>query len=110
MSAQVIAFTTVGKFDVAEKLAHHLVEHRLAACVNILGPVSSVFRWKGKVEVAEERILLIKTVRDNLEQIRLTIRDISDYELPELLVLDIDEGDESYLNWLSAQCALLPDG
>ena len=110
MSAQVIALTTVDRFDVAERLAHELVERRLAACVNILGPARSIYRWKGAVEVTEEKLLIIKTVQDNLERVRDTITRMSSYELPEFVVLDITDGDENYLNWLSAQCASVPEG
>lgn len=101
----ILVLTSVEKFDTAEALARRLVERRLAASVDILGPVRSFYRWKGAVVVAEERMLQIKTVRDNLERVREAIRDGSGYELPEMLVVDVAGGDEAYLNWLGAQCA-----
>ena len=104
MSGVILVITTVEKFDVAEALARTLIDRRLAACVNILGPVRSIYRWKGAIEVAEERVLHIKTVRDNLNRVREAIRDGSGHEMPEMLVLDVAEGDEAYLNWLTAQC------
>ena len=92
-------------FQLAESLARTLVERRLAACVNILGPLRSFYRWQDKVAVTEERVLQIKTVRDNLDRVRVAIKDGAGYEMPEVLVLDVAEGDEAYLNWLTAQCA-----
>jgi periplasmic divalent cation tolerance protein len=84
----------------ADKIASALVEHRLAACVNILPGVSSVYRWKGSVERASEIILLIKTRRPLLAQVQAEIERLHSYELPELIALPIVDGSERYLEWL----------
>jgi periplasmic divalent cation tolerance protein len=100
--------TTVAGRDTSYSLAHTLVERRLAACVNVLGPGQSVYRWKGKVETSEEYVLLIKTVREDVERLRMAVREGSGYELPEFISFDITGGDETYLNWMTAQCASAP--
>jgi periplasmic divalent cation tolerance protein len=108
MAGVIMVYTAVEKFELAEALAQSLVERRLAACVNVLGPARAYYRWKGKVEETEERVLLIKTVRDNLDRVREAIKAGAGYEMPEMLVVDVADGDEAYLNWLTAQCAPAP--
>ena len=94
--------------ETSHRLAQTLVERRLAACVNVVGPAHSVYRWKGALETSEEYVLLIKTVREHVERLRLAIREGSGYELPEFITFDISGGDETYLNWMTAQCAAAP--
>jgi len=96
-----IVLTTTGSAELAEKIAAALVERRLAACVNIVGPLRSVYRWQGQVERAEERLLLIKTTAERFQAVRATIRELHTYELPEVLAWPITQGDESYLAWLA---------
>jgi len=97
-----LALTTCGSRDIAERLAGTLVERRLAACVNVLPGVSSVYRWQGSIARDDEVLLLIKTAQQRLDAVGATIREISGYELPELVTLEIS-GDPDYLAWVAAE-------
>jgi len=81
-------------------MARTLVEDRLAACVNIVGGVDSVYRWKGAVEEAAEILLLIKTSVEKLDALEAAVRRLHSYDVPEFLILQIDGGSVAYLNWL----------
>jgi periplasmic divalent cation tolerance protein len=96
----VIVLTTVGERDDAGGLAHQLVEHRLAACVNILGGVRSIYRWKGRVTDDQEQVLLIKTVDARLEALHVFFVDNHPYEVPEFIVLDPGAMSDAYRDWL----------
>jgi periplasmic divalent cation tolerance protein len=103
MTDKRIVFTTTGSREEADKIASDLVQRSLAACVNVLGPVASTYRWQGKVECAEEFLLLIKTTAAAVERVRGAIRELHSYELPEFVVLPIEAGSEAYLEWI-AKC------
>ena len=92
---------------VADQLAHVLVESRLAACVNILSPCRSVYRWQGEVETAVEFPLLIKSTAANYAALENLIRQHHPYDVPEIIALPVERGLPEYLNWLSAET--LPD-
>src|SRR5271166_4779762 len=98
-----IVLTTIGSKDGAEKLAQQLLERRLAACVNIVGPIRSVYRWKDKIEHEEEYLLLIKTTTGQTARLQAAFKELHSYELPECVELAIDGGSEAYLAWLTAQ-------
>jgi periplasmic divalent cation tolerance protein len=98
-----VVLTTVGLKDVAEKLAAQLVERRLAACVNIVGPIRSIYRWKHKVQNESEYLLIIKTTVKHAEHLRSAFKELHPYELPECVQLTIEGGSEEYLNWLAAE-------
>ena len=101
MSADaVVAFSTVARVEDAEHIAHELVERRLAACVNILPGVTSVYRWKGQVEKDQELLLVIKTARPRLEALRKAVLALHPYEVPELVALAVEDGHPPYLDWL----------
>jgi periplasmic divalent cation tolerance protein len=85
----------------AEKLAHALIDQRLAACINILSPCRSVFRWKGKVEDAEEFPMLIKTTRERYPALERAIRAGHPYELPEIIAVPLAAGLPAYLDWVA---------
>lgn len=91
--------TTTANMDEAKRIAHTLVEKRLAACVNI-HPVVSVYRWGGKTEEDEEISLSIKSTSRNFEEIRKTIRALHSYELPAIVSRKM-EGDPDYLHWIA---------
>lgn len=85
----------------ASGLARALVEERLAACVNLLPPMESVFRWDGKVDRETERQLLIKTSRDRVDALWERLRELHPYDVPEFLVLPIVDGNAAYLKWIA---------
>lgn len=95
-----LVLTTTGSRDEAERLAHALVEQRLAACVNIIPGLTSVYRWKGQVESADEVLLLMKTTASNLQRLEESVRALHSYEVPEILVIQPDSASEAYLQWL----------
>jgi periplasmic divalent cation tolerance protein len=87
----------------ADKLARVLVDERLAACVNVLSPCRSVYRWKGAVEDAEEFPVLIKTTRERYPQLEAAIRKNHPYELPEIIALQLAAGLPAYLDWVASE-------
>ena len=97
----VIALTTLPADGDAEQLAQRLVEEKLAACVSILPPMRSVYRWKGAVERADERQLLIKTTTERVAELEARLRQLHPYDVPEFIVLPITQGSAPYLSWLS---------
>ena len=89
----------------AERLADALIEKRVAACVNILAPCRSVYRWKGAVQHDEEHPLLIKTAAERYPDLEAAIRAAHPYELPEIIAVPIERGLPAYLEWLAAEAA-----
>ncbi len=101
MSGALVVLCSIGSADDAEHLARALVERRLAACVNVVPGVVSLYRWKGRVERDEERLLVIKTRAERFEELRDALVALHPYELPELIALPVSAGHEPYLAWLS---------
>jgi len=99
---KIVILTTVDSEDLALKLASGLVEGRLAACVNIISPVRSVYRWKDQVCDDKEMVLMIKTVAHLFNEIRDFIRENHSYELPEIIALPVAAGEEKVLDWITA--------
>jgi periplasmic divalent cation tolerance protein len=95
-----IVLTTLGAGADAAALARALVEERLAACVNVIGPVTSIYRWNGKVEQDAEQQLVIKTTAARLEALEARVRALHPYAVPEFLVLTAAGGSEAYLAWV----------
>jgi periplasmic divalent cation tolerance protein len=104
MDAALIVFSTCANREEAERIALTLVNERLAACVNIMPPVQSVYRWQGAVERAEEWMLLIKTTTARFAHLRDRLETIHSYDTPEIIAANITEGSERYLRWLREQC------
>jgi periplasmic divalent cation tolerance protein len=104
-----IVLSTCANREEAERIAHSLVEQRLAACVNILPGVHSVYRWQGAVETAAEVLMLIKTSPAHVRKVQSTIGSLHSYETPEFLVFSISAGSEAYLAWLGASLDLAPE-
>jgi len=100
MTDKRIILSTAGSEEEARRIAQALVERRLAACVNIVGPIHSLYRWKGAVESASEHLLIIKTTSTAFPRVRDAIRELHSYELPECVMLTIEAGDEGYLRWI----------
>jgi periplasmic divalent cation tolerance protein len=97
-----IILSTCADREQAERIAHRLLELGLAACINILPGVQSIYRWQGSIESATEVLLLIKTRTALIREVQSTIASLHSYEVPEFLVLPISHGSESYLAWLEA--------
>ena len=101
MTDKRIVLTTTGSEDEARKIAHALVDRQLAACVNIVLQIESVYRWQGKVESAREWLLLIKTSAEKFSAVRDAIRELHSYDLPECIALAIEDGSPGYLQWIA---------
>jgi periplasmic divalent cation tolerance protein len=101
-SAFVIVLSTFPSDQDPIPLAQALVDEQLAACVNILPPMRSVYRWEGKVEHADEHQLIIKTRAERVEALKERLAGLHPYDVPELLVLSISDGSPRYLQWLHA--------
>src|SRR5579872_353400 len=106
MTNQRIVLTTAGSEEEAQTIARHLVEHRLAACVNIVSQVKSFYRWQGKVEESHEWLLFIKTTAAAFDQVREAISKIHSFDVPECLCLTIEAGSAEYLEWLAQSVAV----
>ncbi len=97
-----LAVTTVEKKADALRIADLLISERLAACVNIVPGITSLYRWKGRTVKAREYLLIIKTRTDLVQRLGKRIREVSPYDLPEFIVVDRIQGDREYLDWISA--------
>ena len=107
MSALVV-LTNLPDRTAAEKLAASLIEQRVAACVNILAPCRSVYRWQGAVQNDEEHPMLIKTTTERYAALEAAIRAAHPYDLPEIVALPIERGLPAYLNWIATETAATP--
>jgi periplasmic divalent cation tolerance protein len=95
-----VVISTVGTIREGERISRILVREGLAACVNIIPRVKSIYSWKGKVCEEKEALLVIKTVRPRIDKIIKNIKALHTYEVPEILVFKAEKGEKSYLNWL----------
>jgi periplasmic divalent cation tolerance protein len=100
MSGKRIVLTTAGSEEEARKIATALVERRLAACVNIIPQVTSIYRWQGKVEESGEWLLIVKTTAEAFANVQAAIAQLHSYEVPECIALAIDDGSPNYLKWI----------
>jgi periplasmic divalent cation tolerance protein len=96
----VVALSTVGRAEDAERIGRELVERRLAACVNVVPGLTSIYRWKGAIESESERLLVIKTRRERIDDLKTALVSLHPYEVPELVVLPIEGGHAPYLAWI----------
>jgi len=103
MTDKIVVLSTCDSEERAKSLAHTLVEKQLAACVNIIPGARSIYRWQGKVESAEEWVLLIKSRRDLFEALKEALALQHSYEVPEVIALPIVDGSEAYLAWLDRE-------
>lgn len=100
MTDKRIVLSTAGTEEEARKIARYLVERQLAACVNIVPQIESIYRWQGKIESSREWLLLIKTTAANFSQVRDAIGELHSYDLPECIALSIEDGSADYLRWI----------
>jgi len=98
----IIVFNTCNSADLASSMAESLVSNKLAACVNIINNVESVYQWQGKIEHDKEILLIIKTRQSLFSQIEKVIQALHDYELPEIIAVPIEAGQQKYLNWIQS--------
>ncbi len=97
-----LIYCTCPNADVAARIARHLVSERLAACVNILPGVCSVYQWQGEIETAEEHLLLIKSPQAGYVAIEAAIKALHPYEIPEIIAVSIENGSADYLQWIDS--------
>ena len=101
MTDKFVVLVTCSTPAEAQRIARAVVNARLAACVNILpGAVQSIYRWKGKIEFARERLLLIKTSRKRLVKLRSAVESLHSYDVPEFIAIPIAAGSPRYLSWI----------
>jgi periplasmic divalent cation tolerance protein len=97
-----IVLTTAASPEEANRLARILVEERLAACVTLIPGVQSIYRWEGQIQASAEMMLLLKTGPNQLEALEARLHELHSYQTPEFLVLPVESGSSSYLEWLNS--------
>jgi periplasmic divalent cation tolerance protein len=108
VTGPVVVLTALGAQLDAERIASALVEERLAACVNLVPGITSIYRWKGTVEREPELILVIKTLAERIDALKARLLELHPYELPEVVVIPIVGGHGAYLEWMAQQVRPLP--
>ncbi len=103
MTDKIVVLSTCGSEDEAERIARGLVDARVAACVNIVPGLRSIYRWKGAVEDAGEWLLLIKTRRDRFAELQTQLRRLHSYEVLECIALPVIDGSGAYLGWIDSE-------
>lgn len=101
MTDKVVILVTAANRDECKKIARHLVEKRLAACVNISQPIESVYRWEGQIAEEGEFLLIIKSIRELFSEIKTEISKVHSYHTPEIICLPVIDGSRNYLQWIS---------
>jgi periplasmic divalent cation tolerance protein len=105
MTDKIVVLTTCDSEEQALRLARHLIERKVAACVNVIPGARSIYRWKDQIEEAAESVLVIKSRRDLFPALRLEIEKLHSYEIPEIVALPIVDGSVAYLGWLDHELA-----
>jgi len=100
MPDPIVVFVTCGSEEEALKIANALVKAHLAACVNLIAPIRSIYRWEGKIWDEKEWLLIIKTQKQRFEALEKRVRSLHSYSVPEIISLPITEGSSAYLNWI----------
>ena len=108
MTDKIVVFSTCSSEDEAVRIGRALVEAQLAACVNILPPIRSIYRWKDAVENAAEWLLIIKTKRELFTPLSAKLRSIHSYEVPEAIAIPIVDGLSDYLDWIGRETLQSP--
>ena len=102
--SEIVVFSNVDSQEKAESIALKLVENRLAACVNIIPNIKSIYRWEGGIQNESESTMIIKTVDEKYDDLEKAIKELSGYEVPEIIAVDIKKGLKEYLGWLNKEC------
>jgi periplasmic divalent cation tolerance protein len=102
MTDAIQVITTIGTREEADKLARDLVARRLAACVQVAGPITSTYRWQGNIETSQEWSLVIKSLQSKYAPLEAAIRELHPYDVPEILAVTVVAGQPDYLDWLAA--------
>jgi periplasmic divalent cation tolerance protein len=105
MTDKIVVFSNCGSATEARKIARHLVELHLAACVNIVPAVHSIYQWQGKVEEEEEWMLMIKSTRPLFDRLKIELQKMHSYQVPEVIALAIVDGSTDYLSWIEKETA-----
>jgi periplasmic divalent cation tolerance protein len=100
MSEPIVVLVTCGSEEEALKIANALVEEHLAACVNLVSPIRSIYRWEGKIWDEKEWLLIIKTQKHRVGELEIRVKSLHSYSVPEIISLPITEGSSAYLNWI----------
>jgi periplasmic divalent cation tolerance protein len=100
MFEPIVVLVTCGSEEESLKIANALVEDRLAACVNLVAPIRSIYRWEGKIWDEKEWLLIIKTQKHRFEELERKVKSLHSYSVPEIISLPITEGSLAYLNWI----------
>ena len=108
MTDKIVVLSACASAEEAQRVARALVEKRLAACVNVIPGIRSVYRWKDAVQEDEEVLLVIKTSRALMEEVKDEIERLHSYELPEVIALQVVDGSERYLAWMNRELAHKP--
>ena len=104
MNEFLVVLTTAGTKEEAERIGKTLVEEGLAACINVIFPLTSIFSWEGRIEQAEEALLLMKTKRTLYEKLETRLKQLHSYQTPEVIALPVVFGSPEYLKWVSEIC------
>ncbi len=100
MTDKRVVLTTCGSHEEARTIAHALVDRQLAACVNVVSQIESVYRWQGEVETSNEWLLIIKTTAGAFDSLRQALEALHSYELPECIQIAVETGSAAYLDWI----------
>lgn len=101
MNKYIVVLITASSQEEAEKIANGLVDAEVAACVNIVPKIKSIFKWQGKKDAADEVLLIAKTKQDRFKDLKEAVKSLHSYDVPEIISIPISEGNEDYLNWIA---------
>ncbi|MGB2905609.1 MAG: divalent-cation tolerance protein CutA [Candidatus Aminicenantaceae bacterium] len=103
MSGYIVVLSTVPDIATGRKIARGILEERLAACVNISGPLESLYWWEGKIQQDQEHLLVIKTRTELFPRLEEAVQGLHPYDVPEIIALPIEQGSSSYLEWIESE-------